>query len=80
MNKPSMYFIEYIFVKWRPPSLSELTLMLFNTGLTHLGSEVSICYCTIIVSTLMKNSHAIYRFEKFKILNHIKQIIKNMKL
>ena len=26
---------------WRPPSLSELTQMLFNTGLTHLGSEVS---------------------------------------
>ena len=26
---------------WRPPSLSELTPMLFNTGLTHLGSEAS---------------------------------------
>ena len=28
--------------KWRPPSLSELTPMVFNTGLTHLGSEASI--------------------------------------
>ena len=27
---------------WRPPSLSELTPMLFNMGLTHLGSETSI--------------------------------------
>ena len=26
---------------WRPPSLSELTPMLFNTGLSHLGSEAS---------------------------------------
>ena len=29
-------------VKWRPPSLSELTPIVFNTGLTHLGSEASI--------------------------------------
>ena len=28
---------------WRPPSLSELTAMIFNTGLTHLGSEASNC-------------------------------------
>ena len=28
-------------VKWRHPSLSELTPMLFNTGLTHLGLEAS---------------------------------------
>ena len=28
-----------IAVKCRPPSLSELTPMVFNTGLTHLGSE-----------------------------------------
>ena len=27
--------------KWRPPSLSVLTPMIFNTGLTHLGSETS---------------------------------------
>ena len=26
---------------WRPPSLSGLTPMVFNTGLTHLGSEAS---------------------------------------
>ena len=29
---------------WRPPSLSELISMVFNTGLTHLGSEASIWY------------------------------------
>ena len=28
-------------IKWRPLSLSELTPMIFNTGLTHLGSEAS---------------------------------------
>ena len=27
---------------WRPPRLSELTQMIFNTGLTHLGSGASI--------------------------------------
>ena len=26
---------------WMPPSLSELTPMIFNMGLTHLGSEAS---------------------------------------
>ena len=29
---------------WRPPSLRELTLMIFNTELTHIGSEASIYY------------------------------------
>ena len=29
-------------VIWRPPSLSKLTPIIFNTGLTHLGSEASI--------------------------------------
>ena len=29
---------------WRPSSLSELTPMLFNMGLTHLGSEASNYY------------------------------------
>ena len=28
-------------VSWRPPRLGELTPMLFNTGLTHLGLEAS---------------------------------------
>ena len=28
---------------WMPPSLSEFTPMIINTGLTHLGSEASIC-------------------------------------
>ena len=28
-------------INWRPPSLSELTSMIFDIGLTHLGSEAS---------------------------------------
>ena len=31
-------------IKWRPSSLSELTPMPFNMGLTHLGLDVSKCY------------------------------------
>ena len=27
--------------KWRSPNLNELTPIIFNTGLTHLGSEAS---------------------------------------
>ena len=27
--------------KWRPPSLSELTPMILDMGLTHLGSKAS---------------------------------------
>ena len=27
---------------WRPPSLSELSPMIFSMGLTHLGSEATI--------------------------------------
>ena len=33
-----------LFIIWRPPSLSELTPKLFNTGLTHLGFEAFIYY------------------------------------
>ena len=35
------FFIIYINMmsNWRPPSLSELIPMIFNTGLTHLGPE-----------------------------------------
>ena len=34
--------IDYIvFNKWRPQSLIELTRMIFNKGLTHLGFEAS---------------------------------------
>ena len=46
-NKPSGAVRKYSynnfngFLNWRPPSLSELTPMKFNTGLTHLGSETS---------------------------------------
>ena len=30
-----------VYFKWRPPSLSELTPLVFNTWLTHLCSEAS---------------------------------------
>ena len=30
-----------IYIIWRPPSLSGLTPMIFNMGLTHLASEGS---------------------------------------
>ena len=29
------------YLNWRPPSLSELTPIIFNKGLAHLGSEAS---------------------------------------
>ena len=38
--------------KWKPPSLSELTLMIFNTGLTHLVLEASIYNLSLQKSTL----------------------------
>ena len=52
------FFIPYIrFTKkyiWRPPSLIELTPMIFNMGLTHLGylgSETSI-YTKLLISSM----------------------------
>ena len=36
-----MSVLYHIGIKWRPPNLSELTPMVFNPGLTHLGSEGS---------------------------------------
>ena len=40
---------------WRPPRLSELTPMISNTGLTHLGSEAS----NYIYENLAKNAKLI---------------------
>ena len=40
--KEKNYLLIYAGVKWRPPSLSELTPMVFNTGLTHLGLKATI--------------------------------------
>ena len=37
--------------KWRPSSLNELTPMICNKGLTHLGSEASKYYDIISVFT-----------------------------
>ena len=34
---------------WRPPILSELTPMIFNVGLTYIGSEPSICEIKISI-------------------------------
>ena len=38
---PIVVFILYKYI-WRPPSLSELTPMIFNMVLTHLGLETFI--------------------------------------
>ena len=41
-NGQSYLIFEVILkTKWRPPNLSELTPMIFNTGLTHLSLEAS---------------------------------------
>ena len=40
--------------KWRPPSLSKLTLIMFCIELTHLGSEIS------------KYIHEMMHIKKFK--------------
>ena len=37
-----LFYCKYHEEIWRPPSLSELTLMIFSTGVTHLGLEASI--------------------------------------
>ena len=39
-----------VHIKWRPPNLSELTTMISNTGLTHLGSEASILKLVKVVN------------------------------
>ena len=38
----SLFKIDFGYLKWRPASLSELTPMIFNTGLTHLGLDAFI--------------------------------------
>ena len=37
----SMIKTEHRTVKWKDPSLSDLTPMIFNTGFTYLGLEAS---------------------------------------
>ena len=49
------YEIEYICLIWRPTSLSELTPMIFNVGLTHLRWEASIL--KLIHSTFIFDMH-----------------------
>ena len=45
---------KYMFiVSWRPPCLSELTLIYFNMELSHLGSEASNLYINNISSKLI---------------------------
>ena len=48
--------------KWRPPSLSKLTTMVFNTGLTHLGSEASKSLSIMSIPTTLwiMNTHIKY--------------------
>ena len=49
-------FVKYI---WRPPSLSKLTPMIFESGLTHIGSDASIFF------KLFLNRH-FYNFHHFR--------------
>ena len=48
-----LFYMRYKCLIWRPPSLSELTPMIFNMGLTHSGSESSI-YMSVIVNLLLQ--------------------------
>ena len=41
---------------WRPPKLSEITPIILNMGLTHLGSEASI-FCSPIDYMILSKSH-----------------------
>ena len=50
--------------KWRPPSLSELTPMIFNIGLTYLGSEVPI-YFTELNHLSLGDLKILYKPESF---------------
>ena len=56
-------------MKWRPPSLSELTPIKFNTGLTHLGLEAS------IFDRFLKNSKKSVLFCIYPTESDVKQII-----
>ena len=46
-NPPPVTAGESYFDIWRPPSLNELTPMISNTGLTHLGLEASNCKISV---------------------------------
>ena len=56
----------------RPSSLSELTPMIFNTGLTHLGSDASIyqlkkiqvAFCIFILEKILNTAYALYIYSK----------------
>ena len=48
--------IFFSMITWRPPSLSELTPMIFNAGLTHLGSEASIYSAILLILYLFFQS------------------------
>ena len=64
-------------VKWRPPSLSELTSMVFNMRLTHLGSEASKCWVICPRSTISFRSmifflpSSIFTFGKSNIYHNV---------
>ena len=49
IKKKSLRFIETFLLIWRPPSLRELTPMIFGREFTHLGLEASIYYMHLII-------------------------------
>ena len=54
------------FNKWRPPSLSELTPMIFNVVLTHYGSEASKYACMSLEYKEFLSNHFRYLYKKHR--------------
>ena len=68
---------------WRPLNLSELTLMVFNTGLTHIGSEALIMKTKLVhfvdqFSIQLLHQFIIYStllFYSFNVRKHLKKYL-----
>ena len=68
---------EYSYDNWRPQNLSELTPMISNTGLTHLGSKSSMySQYTIILHELYSFLYFIgIKFIQIKTKNKILKVV-----
>ena len=65
---------------WRPPSLSELTPVVFITGLTHFGLEASICIWNIDVLSIAIDFSQIvlWKFGSFMFYKELFYVITNI--
>ena len=61
--------IRYREYAWMSPSISELTPILFNTGITYLGSEASICSSIIITLLEIIHNFTVYLSVKLQYKN-----------